>query len=240
MGQIIEKPLHYFYPSLSRSERDNRVTRVLSDVALGPDFWSRYPDQLSGGERQRVAIARALVVSPDLLVCDEITSALAVSVQATIVELLRRLQAERHLSLPSIPHTLTLARSTAQTRTGRSRRRGRGQCWSWVRTSWCCLASSTPMFTCASRVTPNGRASRRRPGPPRPAASRPWWTCRSTASRQPSPLKRSPSSGARRTGSATSTSASGAGAFPATWAASNRSTRQAYSASNASSRILAW
>ena len=76
----------------------------------------------------------------------------------------------------------------------------RGQCLSWVRTSSCCLASSTPMFTCASRATPTGRASRRRPGPPRPAASRPWWTCRSTASRQPSPLKRSRSSGARPDG----------------------------------------
>ena len=115
IGQIIERPLHHFYPSLSRSERDERVTRVLSDVALGPDFWSRYPDQLSGGERQRVAIARALVVSPDLLVCDEITSALDVSVQATIVELLRRLQAERHLSLLFITHNLALVRSIAQT-----------------------------------------------------------------------------------------------------------------------------
>ncbi len=124
IGQIIEKPLHHFYPSLSRSERDERVTRVLSDVALGPDFWSRYPDQLSGGERQRVAIARALVVSPDLLVCDEITSALDVSVQATIVELLRRLQAERHLSLLFITHNLALVRSIAQTVTVLSQGKG--------------------------------------------------------------------------------------------------------------------
>jgi peptide/nickel transport system ATP-binding protein len=115
IGQIIERPLHHFSPSLSRSERDEHVTRVLSDVALGPDFWSRYPDQLSGGERQRVAIARALVVSPDLLVCDEITSALDVSVQATIVELLRHLQAERHLSVLFITHNLALVRSIAQT-----------------------------------------------------------------------------------------------------------------------------
>src|SRR5205085_7462523 len=71
IGQIIEKPLHHFYPSMSRSERDERVTRVLSDVHLPPDFCPRYPDHLSGGERQRVAIARPLGVSPALLVCDQ-------------------------------------------------------------------------------------------------------------------------------------------------------------------------
>jgi peptide/nickel transport system ATP-binding protein len=114
IGGIVELPLNHFFPSLTRSERDERVSGVLQDVALGPDFRSRYPDQLSGGERQRVAIARALVVSPDLLVCDEITSSLDVSVQATIVELLRRLQAERQLSLLFITHNLALVRSIAQ------------------------------------------------------------------------------------------------------------------------------
>jgi peptide/nickel transport system ATP-binding protein len=114
IGRILEQPLLHFFPSLTRSEREKQVSQVLSDVALGSDFWSRYPDQLSGGERQRVAIARALVVSPDLLVCDEITSALDVSVQATIVELLRRLQAERNLSLLFITHNLALVRSIAQ------------------------------------------------------------------------------------------------------------------------------
>jgi peptide/nickel transport system ATP-binding protein len=114
IGGIVELPLVHFFPSLARSEREERVARVLQDVALGPDFSSRYPDQLSGGERQRVAIARALVVSPDLLVCDEITSSLDVSVQATIIELLRRIQAERQLSLIFITHNLALVRSIAQ------------------------------------------------------------------------------------------------------------------------------
>jgi peptide/nickel transport system ATP-binding protein len=113
IGQLVEQPLAYLF-SLSRAERDQRVSEVLRDVSLGPDFLTRYPDQLSGGERQRVAIARALVVEPDLLVCDEVTAALDVSVQATIVELLRRLQAERGLAMVFITHNLALVRSIAQ------------------------------------------------------------------------------------------------------------------------------
>ena len=75
---------------------------------------TRYPDQLSGGERQRVAIARALVVEPDVLVCDEVTSALDVSVQAVIVELLRTVTERRHLAMIFITHNLALVRSVAQ------------------------------------------------------------------------------------------------------------------------------
>ncbi len=114
IGAIVEQPLAHFAGSMSRSERDDRVAEVLEDVSLGADFRNRYPDQLSGGERQRVAIARALVVSPRLLVCDEITSALDVSVQATVIELLRRLQAERDLALLFITHNLALVRTIAQ------------------------------------------------------------------------------------------------------------------------------
>ena len=99
IGRIVEQPLLHFMPSLARSEREDRVSSVLADVALGPQLWS---------------IARALVASPELLVCDEITSALDVSVQATIIELLRRLQAERQLSLLFITHNLALVRSIAQ------------------------------------------------------------------------------------------------------------------------------
>jgi peptide/nickel transport system ATP-binding protein len=113
VSQIIDQQLKQF-TDLSRRDRSARVVAVLEDVSLGADFLFSYPDQLSGGERQRVAIARALVVEPDLLICDEVTSALDVSVQAVIVELLRRIQQERHLAMIFITHNLALVRSIAQ------------------------------------------------------------------------------------------------------------------------------
>jgi peptide/nickel transport system ATP-binding protein len=113
IGQIVAQPLEELL-GLPFKERSERAARALEDVSLGGDFLSRYPDQLSGGERKRVAIARALVVEPDLLICDEVTSALDVSVQAVIVEELRRLQREHHLAMLFITHNLALVRSIAQ------------------------------------------------------------------------------------------------------------------------------
>ncbi len=112
VGQIVEQPLAHF-EKLPAGERQDRVVSALTAAALHESFVDLYPDQLSGGERQRVAIARALILEPDLLVCDEVTSALDVSVQAAIVELLRGLQAERGLSLIFITHNLPLVRSIA-------------------------------------------------------------------------------------------------------------------------------
>jgi peptide/nickel transport system ATP-binding protein len=112
VGENVEEPLRFFGRA-SRKERRRQALDALDQVALGADFADRMPDQLSGGERQRVAVARALVVDPELLICDEVTSALDVSVQALLVEQLRDLQRQRGLTMVFITHNLAVVRSIA-------------------------------------------------------------------------------------------------------------------------------
>jgi peptide/nickel transport system ATP-binding protein len=87
---------------------NRRIEDVLRAVGLGPEFRFRFPHQLSGGQRQRVAIARALILEPTILLLDEPTSALDVSVQAEILNLLRRLRAERGLTMLLVTHNLAV------------------------------------------------------------------------------------------------------------------------------------
>ena len=113
IGQIVGQPLQVFGTASGR-DADRRVAEMLERVSLPAAYARSYPDQLSGGERQRVAIARALVCDPTVLVCDEVTSALDVSVQAAIVELLGNLQRDLGLSMLFITHNLPLVRTIAQ------------------------------------------------------------------------------------------------------------------------------
>ncbi|TVS11779.1 MAG: ATP-binding cassette domain-containing protein [Wenzhouxiangella sp.] len=110
VGEIVAEPLKVFYPSMSRLQIRERVAGMMQMVGLSPDQINRYPHEFSGGQCQRIGIARALVVNPRLVVCDEPVSALDVSIQAQIVNLLKDLQKKLRLSLIFIAHDLSVVR----------------------------------------------------------------------------------------------------------------------------------
>ena len=110
VGQIIAEPLRTFYPSMARVQVRERVQGMLKLVGLSPEHTNRYPHEFSGGQCQRIGIARALVLNPRLVVCDEPVSALDVSIQAQIMNLLKELQRKLQLSLVFIAHDLSVVR----------------------------------------------------------------------------------------------------------------------------------
>jgi oligopeptide transport system ATP-binding protein len=113
VGDIIGEPFDIHPEVAPRGDRRNKVKELLDLVGLNADHINRYPHQFSGGQRQRIGIARALALKPEIIVCDEPVSALDVSIQAQVVNLLEKLQDELDLSYIFIAHDLSVVRHIA-------------------------------------------------------------------------------------------------------------------------------
>jgi peptide/nickel transport system ATP-binding protein len=108
VGRAVAEPLQLHRPEMGAAERDAEVAGLFTQVGLNPDQRHRYPHEFSGGQRQRVAIARALAVDPEFIICDESVSALDVSVQSQVLNLLLDLQEQRGLTYIFISHDLSV------------------------------------------------------------------------------------------------------------------------------------
>ena len=113
VAEILDQPLKLYFPKMNRDERRDRQIELLERVRLDGRYRLRYPGQMSGGEKQRVAIARAFAADPEVVLCDEVTSALDVSVQAAVLDLLADLQQERHTTYIFIAHDLAVVKAIA-------------------------------------------------------------------------------------------------------------------------------
>ena len=113
VGQIIAEPIETFRLAATNEEKRARVRELMETVGLSERFINRYPHEFSGGQQQRIGIARALAANPDFIVADEPISALDVSIQAQILNLMEKLQRERHLAYLFISHDLRAIRHTS-------------------------------------------------------------------------------------------------------------------------------